>query len=266
MRLSLSISPCPNDTFMFDALINGRIDSRGLEFDVHYADIEELNRRVVGGVSDVSKVSCAVLPEIAYAYRILDSGSALGRGNGPLLVGRAGVKDSGSGGLKVAVPGFRTTANLLISRLFPHITDKNEVLFSQIAESVASGRYDAGVLIHEGRFTYRKHGLELLADLGAEWERVTGLPLPLGSIVVSRRLPEEVQAAVGELLRESIRYALANPAASADFVKSHAQEMDDDVIRSHIGMFVNDFSISLGADGRRAIKKLTGLDASVFIP
>lgn len=258
MKLSLSISPCPNDTFMFDALVNGRIDTRGLEFDVRYADIEELNREVVGATAGISKISYAVLPQIHDNYRVLDSGSALGRGNGPLLVAREGV-DVFAPGARVVVPGFHTTANLLLRRLYPALADQYSLLFSQIARSVAAGNFDAGVLIHEGRFTYHEYGLKLVADLGSEWETATGLPLPLGAIVVSRRLPGKIQTTVEELLRESIRYAFDNPGESAGYIKSHAQEMADEVVRSHIGLFVNDYSLSLGESGRRAVKELTGI-------
>lgn len=259
MKLSLRISPCPNDTFMFDALINRRIDTRGIEFDVSYADIEELNRSAVQGGADISKISYAVLPQIHDRYAVLDSGSALGRGNGPLLVARKDV-DITKPGTRVVVPGFHTTANLLLRRLYPPLADQESLLFSSIARSIASGNFDAGVLIHEGRFTYRDHGLVLVADLGMEWERTTGLPLPLGAIVVSRDLPEETRKTVEELLRKSIRYAFDNPQASRDYVKTHAQEMDDGVIDSHIRLFVNDYSLSLGDDGRQAVKELTGTD------
>ncbi len=288
MRLTLNISPCPNDTFMFDALINGHIDTRGFSFEVHYADIEELNRRAVQGGTDISKVSYAILPDIYGRYALLDSGSALGHGNGPLLVARPDV-DIYRPGTRVVVPGFHTTANLLLRRLYPGLSDQYSLLFSQIARSVASGNFDAGVLIHEGRFTYKDYGLVQVADLGMEWGAATaagwqepffssesmretssvipkepasphGLPLPLGAIVASRTLPEDVRTQVEELLRESIRYAFANPEASRDYIKSHAQEMVDDVIESHIRLFVNDYSLSLGETGRRAVKELTGVE------
>jgi 1,4-dihydroxy-6-naphthoate synthase len=258
MKLKLAISPCPNDTFMFDALVNGRIDTCGLEFETRYADIEDLNRGVVGGGADISKISYAVLPEIADRYRVLDSGSALGRGNGPLLVAREDV-DITQPGVRVAVPGFHTTANLLLRRLHPALADQESLLFSRIARSIAAGNFDAGVLIHEGRFTYQKYDLKLVADLGVEWESATGLPLPLGAIVVSREVPSEVQATFERLLRQSIQYGFDHPAASREYVKSHAQELADDVIDSHIRLFVNDYSLSLGIEGRRAVRELTGV-------
>ena len=264
MKLDLSISPCPNDTFMFDALVNGRIDTEGLEFNLSFADIEQLNKGVVEGGAAISKISCAVLPLIADRYAVLDSGSALGRGNGPLLVSMSGV-DISDPSLKIAVPGKHTTANLLMDRVFPHLKNKIPLLFSEIASAVAAGRYDAGVLIHEGRFTYAEKGLSLEADLGVEWDRLTGLPLPLGAIVVSRELPEEMRKKVERLLQKSIEYAFANPDEGAGFVRSHAQELSEEVLKNHIYMFVNDYSLSLGDEGRAAVMSLTGLDNKIFV-
>lgn len=197
-----------------------------------------------------------MLPGIREQYALLDSGSALGRGNGPLLVGRAGASHPvGS----VAVPGLHTTAHALLRRLHPELHDLRPLLFSEIAGAVARGEVDAGVLIHEGRFVYRRQGLELLDDLGLSWERTTGLPLPLGAIVMRHTLPPELRRRVGELLRRSIAYARAHPDASREYVRSHARELDDRVIDAHIALFVNDYSLSLGADGRRAVEELTGI-------
>ena len=251
--LRLAISPCPNDTFMFDAIVNKRIDLEGYTFDVEYHDIEQLNERVLGGEAQVSKCSTALLRAVGERYRLLDSGSALGRGNGPLLVRRKGETTPIR---RIAVPGLYTTANALIGRLFPDIEERVPMLFSQIAASVERGEFDAGVLIHEGRFVYERRNLELVADLGLEWERQMGLPLPLGSIIVDRSLGEEVARDVERLIRRSIEYAFANPSSSRDFIKSHAQELEDDVIDKHIALFVNDFSLTLGDEGRRAVKEL----------
>lgn len=255
--LRLSISPCPNDTFMFDAIVNGRIDCEGLSFEVEYHDIEELNHGVEALDPDISKISCAVLPAIKQHYRLLDSGAALGRGNGPLLVRRKGDK----GAIKhLLVPGEHTTANALVGRLFPQIEYREPMLFSKIAEAVERGDADGGVLIHEGRFVYERRNLELVADLGVEWERQTDLPLPLGGIVIKRELGDEMRSRVERVLRRSIEYAFDNPLLSRDYIKAHAQEMEDDVIEKHIALFVNDFSLSLGEQGRRAITLLTGLE------
>ena len=255
-RIKLSISPCPNDTFMFDAMLNGRIDTEGLVFDVSYRDIEELNRGVLSAQPDVSKISCAVLPAITENYRLLSCGAALGRGNGPLLVRRRGEC---SPIRRIAVPGIYTTANALIERLFPEIAERVPMLFSQIAEAVERGEFDAGVLIHEGRFVYERRNLELVADLGVEWEKQTSLPLPLGGIVMRRELPTELFDRVERVLRRSIEFAFANPMVSRDYVKQHAQELEDDVIDKHISLFVNDYSLNLGKEGVSAIEQLVGL-------
>lgn len=255
--LRLSISPCPNDTFMFDAIVNGRIDCEGLSFEVEYHDIEELNHGVEALGPDISKISCAVLPAIKQHYRLLDSGAALGRGNGPLMVRRKGDK----GAIKhLLVPGEHTTANALVGRLFPQIEYREPMLFSKIAEAVERGDADGGVLIHEGRFVYERRNLELVADLGVEWERQTDLPLPLGGIVIKRELGDDMRNRVERVLRRSIEYAFDNRSLSRDYIKAHAQEMEDDVIEKHIALFVNDFSLSLGEQGRRAITLLTGLE------
>ena len=255
--LRLAISPCPNDTFMFDAMINGRIDTEGLKIEVDYLDIEQLNAAAAEQKYDITKCSTALLSAIYDHYSLLDSGSALGRGNGPLLVRRKGFE----GVLcSIVVPGLHTTANMLIERLFPEIEHRTPRLFSEIADAVAAGEYDGGVLIHEGRFVYQRYNLELVADLGLEWERRTALPLPLGSIVARRDLDSEVVERVERVLRRSIEYAFENPMASRDYVKQHAQELEDRVIDSHIALFVNDFSLSLGDEGRRAVELLTGLD------
>lgn len=251
--LRLAISPCPNDTFMFDAIVNKRIDLEGYTFDVEYHDIEQLNERVLSGEAEVSKCSTALLSVVGERYRLLDSGSALGRGNGPLLVRRKGDTTPIR---RVAVPGLYTTANALVGRLFPEIKERVPMLFSEIAKAVEAAEFDAGVLIHEGRFVYERRNLELVADLGLEWERRVGLPLPLGSIIITRSLGEEVARDVERLIRRSIEYAFAHPELSREFIKSHAQELEDEVIDKHISLFVNDFSLTLGDEGRRAVEEL----------
>lgn len=255
-RFRLAISPCPNDTFMFDAIINRRIDLKGMSFDVEYFDIEQLNGRALRRCADFSKCSAALLPAIGESYTLLDSGAALGRGNGPLLVRRAG--DS-SPLRRIAVPGLHTTANALVERLFPQIEQREPRLFSEIAEAVERGEYDGGVLIHEGRFVYHERNLSLVADLGVEWEQRTGLPLPLGAIVAARDIDEEDVRAFEALLRRSIEYAFAHPSVSREFIRSHAQELDDDVIDKHIALFVNNYSLALGSEGREAVRMLCGM-------
>lgn len=255
MKYTLHISPCPNDTFAFDALINGRI-AHDFDLAVEYHDIEVLNKGVLRGEPDISKISYSVYPQIADRYVLLDSGSALGRGNGQLLVRRAGER---SPIRRVASPGLNTTANALLVRYFPNVEAVEPMLFSEIAEAVERGEVDAGVLIHEGRFVYERRQLELVADLGQLWEQETGMPLPLGAIVAKRELGSGQIAAFEQLLAESVRYAMAHPAASREFVKEHAQELEDEVIDKHIALFVNDFTISLGDEGRRAVERLTSV-------
>ena len=251
-QLSLHISPCPNDTFAFDALVNGRID-HDFDLAVEYHDIEVLNEGVLRGEPDISKISYAVYPLVAEKYALLDSGSALGRGNGQLLVRRKGE----TGKIRtVASPGLNTTANALLRRYFPEVEEVHQMLFSEIAAAVERGDVDAGVLIHEGRFVYERRNLELVADLGKLWESETNLPLPLGAIIVKRELGEDIISKFDKLLADSVRYAFANPLVSRDFVKQHAQELEDDVIDKHISLFVNDYTISLGEEGRKAVEKL----------
>ena len=254
-KLSLAISPCPNDTFAFDAIINRRID-HDFELDVEYKDIEELNGGVLKGIPDISKISYSVYPKIAEEYLLLDSGSALGRGNGQLLVRRKGE----SGSIRtVATPGLNTTANALLMRYFPGV-EVVPMLFSTIAQAVESGVTDAGVLIHEGRFVYHRRDLELVADLGKLWEAESGLPLPLGAIVIRRSVAEQVRKQFEALLADSVRFAFNNPKVSREFVKSHAQELEDQVIDSHIALFVNEYTVTLGPQGREAVKRLLEID------
>ena len=242
---------------MFDAIVNRRIDLEGLDVEVTYLDIEQLNAAAMEQRYDITKCSTAILRAVGEHYALLDSGSALGRGNGPLLVRRKGE----TAPLKrIAVPGEHTTANRLVGRLFPEIEARVPMLFSEIAEAVERGEFDGGVLIHEGRFVYQRRNLELVADLGALWESQTALPLPLGAIVIHRDLGEQMQREVESLLAESIRFAFDNPSLSRTYIKMHAQEMEDDVIDRHIDLFVNEFSLSLGEEGRRATAQLTGLE------
>ena len=254
-KLSLHISPCPNDTFAFDGIINRRLD-RDFDLAVEYKDIEELNEGVLKGIPDISKISYSVYPKIAEEYLLLDSGSALGRGNGQLLVRRKGE----SGKIRtVATPGLNTTANALLMRYFPDV-EVVPMLFSTIAEAVERGETDAGVLIHEGRFVYQRRNLELVADLGKLWEAETALPLPLGAIVIRRSIATTICKQFETLLSDSVRYAFDNPMNSREFVKQHAQELEDSVIDSHINLFVNQYTISLGKEGREAVKRLLEID------
>ncbi|HCM60415.1 MAG TPA: 1,4-dihydroxy-6-naphthoate synthase [Bacteroidales bacterium] len=256
MRLTLGFSPCPNDTFIFEAMVHGRVDTEGLEFDWFLADVEELNRRALEGTVNITKMSYHAYARAAAGYLILDSGSALGRSNGPLVVSRRRMSPDELDNAVIAIPGLYTTANLLFSIFWPGATRKRQYLFSDIPEAVLSGEADAGLIIHETRFTYRSMGLGLVADTGAMWEEMTGLPVPLGGIVVSRTIDPVVAAKVGRAIRRSIEYARTSPIESTDFISRHARETEEEIAREHIKLYVNDFSISLGEEGRQAIRKL----------
>ncbi len=258
MKLSLGFSPCPNDCFMFDAIVHRRIDLEGLDFDVRMADVEALNRDAFAGAADVTKLSFHAYAHCAGSYVLLDAGSALGRNCGPLLISRRPIStDEVAGGkLRIAIPGRYTTANFLLGLAFPAAQDKTELLFSAIEPAVACERYDAGLIIHENRFTYEQKGLKKIIDLGEFWEGETGAPIPLGGIVIRRSLPDEVKRAVNRVVRRSVEYAFAHPQASLPFVRQHAQEMSEDVMYRHIDLYVNEYSVDLGPDGRRAVELL----------
>jgi 1,4-dihydroxy-6-naphthoate synthase len=256
MKLTLGFSPCPNDTFIFDAIVNGRIDTEGLEFKYFLADVEDLNKKAFASEVDITKISCHAYAYAADNYLILDSGSALGYGNGPLLISKdlldAGMVDKA----RIAIPGKYTTANLLLSIAFPRALNRKEYLFSDIENVLIRGEADAGLIIHETRFTYQGRGLHKIADMGEFWENLTGLPIPLGTIVIKRRIPQDIALKVNRILRRSIEYAVDNSSASHDFVASNAKEMDPEVMNNHIKLFVNNFSVSLGPDGKRALTEL----------
>jgi 1,4-dihydroxy-6-naphthoate synthase len=256
MKLTLGFSPCPNDTFIFEALVNGRIDTEGVSFDWFLADVEELNRRAMEGTVDVTKMSFHAYAMAAANYLILDSGSALGRNNGPLVVSRRKIYPDELENALIAIPGKYTTANLLFSIFWPGASRKREYIFSDIPEAVMSGEVDAGLIIHETRFTYLSHGLKKVADTGEYWEKMTGMPVPLGGIVVHRSVNEEIAGKVSRSIRRSIEYAWADPSASVDFIRRNAREIDSAVTMEHISLFVNDFSLSLGKDGKAAIERL----------
>jgi 1,4-dihydroxy-6-naphthoate synthase len=254
---------------MFDAIVNRRIDLEGLSFDVWMADVEALNRAAFQGETAVSKLSYHAFAYCAGRYAVLDSGSALGRNCGPLVISKRPITrdELAGGGLNVAIPGRYTTANLLFRLAFPNATWTSELVFSDIESALLADRCDAGVIIHENRFTYQAKGLRKIIDLGEFWEGETGAPIPLGAIVVDRGLPADVKQALNRLVRKSVEFAFANPSASAAFVRAHAQEMDEDVMRQHIALYVNQFSIDLGQAGRSAVDELFArASASGIIP
>lgn len=259
MKLTLGFSPCPNDTFIFEAMVHGRIDTEGTEFDWFLADVEELNHRAMEGSVDVTKMSFHAYALAASRYLLLDSGSALGHKNGPLVISRHKMYPDELNEVLIAIPGKYTTANLLFSIFWPGATRKREYLFSDIPEAVLSGETDAGLIIHETRFTYKAMGLKMVADTGEYWDRLTGMPLPLGGIVVSRGVDEITAHKVNRAIRRSIEYAYADPSASVDFIRKNARETDPLVTKEHIKLYVNSFSLSLGQEGRSAIERLFAL-------
>ena len=253
MRLSLGFSTCPNDTFIFDALVHGKVDTEGLEFDVKMADIEELNKKALADDIDITKISCFAFAHVSENYLLLNSGSALGRGNGPLLIARKKYAAGEIGELTIAIPGKMTTANFLFSIFYPEAKQKKELIFSEIENAILGRTADAGVIIHESRFTYQAKGLVKIADLGEKWEESTGYPIPLGGIAISKKLSREIQVKVDRVLRKSVEFALANPMSGIEFIRANARELDDDVIRKHISLYVNDFTVDLGIPGKNAM-------------
>lgn len=256
MKLTLGFSPCPNDTFIFDAMVHGRIDTEGLEFDYFLADVEELNRRAFEGNTDITKISYHAYAYAAANYLILDSGSALGRKNGPLLISKRHLNRREIEESVIAIPGRYTTANLLFSIAWPGAKRKKEVLFSDIEDILLKDEADAGLIIHETRFTYQRKGLRKIADMGEYWEKLTKMPIPLGTIVIRRSVPEDVALKVNRIIRRSLEYAWQDSMASYDFVTRNAREMNSSVMNSHIKLYVNEFTMQLGQEGKKAVEKL----------
>ena len=257
MQLTLGISPCPNDTFMFDALVHKKIDTEGIEFNVVMEDIAQLNARVLYQSIDVCKISYHCFMHVINQYQLSDAGSALGRGCGPLLIARDPDINLDNQALRVGIPGKFTTANLLCLLAYPHLNNKIEMIFSEIEDSLLNGKIDLGLIIHENRFTYADKGLFKLMDLGEFWENKQSLPIPLGGIAINRNLSGEIKKTVNSLIRKSVEYAFTHPASSATYVRQHAQEMNELVLQQHIELYVNEYSIELGNEGRRAIRRLT---------
>ena len=257
MKLTIGYSPCPNDCFIFDALIHGKIDTEGLQFEVLLEDVETLNKKALKGELDITKLSYHAFAYVLENYILLRSGSALGFNCGPLLIqdARCTMKDLNSNS-KIAIPGKLTTANLLLSIAYPNLTNKVEYLFSDIENAVLSGEVDAGLIIHENRFTYQDRGLKKIMDLGEFWDSLIHAPIPLGGIVIKRNLGNELQQKVNRLIKKSVGFAFANPESSMAYVKAHAQEMSEEVMKKHIALYVNNFSIDLGETGINAVQLL----------
>jgi 1,4-dihydroxy-6-naphthoate synthase len=258
MKLTLGFSPCPNDTFIFDALVNQKIDTAGLEFEAVLEDVETLNQWALEEKLDITKLSFPAFFRSLDKYVLLNAGSALGKGVGPLLISNTGqeIADNEVNHSTVALPGANTTANLLFSFAYPGATNKKFMLFSAIEEAVLSGETGLGVIIHENRFTYQQKGLHKVADLGEYWEKKMNTPIPLGGIAINQDIKRSVALKVDELIRRSIDYAFANYPLVTDYVKQHAQTMSEEVMRQHIDLYVNNFSLDLGQEGKAAIASL----------
>lgn len=261
MKLTLGFSPCPNDTFIFDALVNKKINTGDIEFEVHLEDVQTLNQWAKEGRLDISKISYGVLPKITEQYVVLNSGGALGKGVGPLLISsHPTVADWQEmqelvNASTIAIPGEDTTAHFLFSQAFPNAKNKEFMRFDEIENRVSSVKA-LGVIIHENRFTYQQKGLHKIIDLGDYWEQATGNPIPLGGIVMKRSIDKQHIQHIDHLIRMSVEYSFAQYPAVSEYIRCHAQEMSEDVMRQHIDLYVNDYSLSLGENGKAAVMQL----------
>jgi len=278
MKLTLGYSPCPNDTFIFDALINKKIDAEGLEFDVVLEDVETLNQWSFEGRLDITKLSYPAFFQNLDKYVLLNSGAALGKGVGPILISKSDVGSQKSETEKalIALPGENTTANLLFSFAYPDAKNKIYMRFDKIENFVLSGSAEApysgldsenvlGVIIHENRFTYQQKGLHKVIDLGDYWEEKMNVPIPLGGIAIRRSVDPMISLKVEKLIKKSIESAFSKYPIIPEYVKQHSQEMSEDVMRQHIELYVNEFSTDLGTDGKKAIETLFNV-ASTQLP
>ncbi len=252
-KLTLGYSPCPNDTFIFYALIHSKIPCEGVEFIEQLEDVETLNQLALKSQLDLTKISYHALGHLREEYVLLRSGGALGRGCGPLVIANEETSMEKLQGKKIAIPGQLTTANLLLQLYSAGYEELLILPFDQIMTAVKQGQADAGVIIHESRFTYQQHGLHQVLDLGQWWEEESGYPIPLGGILAKRSLGNDLINKIDRALRKSIEYAYANPDEPQSYIKQHSQELEDDVVRSHIGLYVNNFSLDLGDEGIKAV-------------
>ena len=256
MKLTLGFSPCPNDTFIFDALVNQKIDTEGFLFEPVLEDVETLNRWTTEGKLDVTKLSFPALFQNLDTYTLLSSGAALGKGVGPLLIAKQQLNMDNLKSYHIAIPGVNTTANFLLSHAFPEAQNRVPTLFSEIENAVLNGVVDLGVIIHENRFTYQQKGLVKICDLGDLWEQKQGAAIPLGGIAAKRSLPKNVIEKTEELIRKSLTYSFSHYPELSPYVTQHAQEMDAGVMRQHIELYVNNYTMDLGEQGRSAVSKL----------
>jgi 1,4-dihydroxy-6-naphthoate synthase len=255
MKYTLGFSPCPNDTFIFDALVNNKIDTGNIHFEPVLEDVQTLNEWAMQGKLSITKLSYGVLPLVLQDYTVLNSGSALGRGVGPLLIAGQDAVTKNIDAYTIAIPGEQTTAHLLFSLAYPKAKNKIFLRYDAIEDFVSSG-HGLGVIIHENRFTYAEKGLKKIIDLGDFWEKETGNAIPLGGIVVKREIDRAIQKEIDRLIKKSIEYAFGNYPQLNDYIRNNAQEMSEDVMRKHIELYVNDYSISLGEEGKKTVKKL----------
>ncbi|MBN2667914.1 MAG: 1,4-dihydroxy-6-naphthoate synthase [Bacteroidales bacterium] len=255
-RYTLGFSTCPNDTFIFDALVHHKINTKGIEFELVLGDVEELNAMALNSELDITKLSYHAYAHVWRSYQILNSGSALGRNNGPILVSKRKIYPDEISNLKIGIPGKNTTANLLFTIAYPEALNKKEYLFSDIETALLDDDIDAGLIIHETRFTYEQKGLKKIVDLGEYWEKYTKSPIPLGGIVIKREIPRKDQLIIDRLIKESLEFAYQFPNEPVGFMKQFAQEMDESVMRKHIELYVNPFSFDLGDIGKKAITTL----------
>jgi len=255
-QITIGYSPCPNDTFIFYALVHGKVHVPGIEFREQLADVETLNRMALESSLDITKISFHALGHLREQYALLRSGSALGRGCGPLIVAKPGTRFEDIKKGVIAIPGKLTTATLLLRLLDPTIENTIVMAFDRIMDAVVKGDASAGLIIHESRFTYPLYKLEKLLDLGAWWEKHSGLPIPLGGILGKRSLGRDILLSIEAGIRDSLHYANAHPDEVLQYCKQHSQEMDDTVMKNHIDLYVNDFSLDLGQEGLAAVRRL----------
>lgn len=256
MTLTLAYSPCPNDCFIFDAMIHGKVDTEGLTFDVRLEDVETLNHMALRGAMDITKLSFHAYGHVLNNYILLRAGSALGFNCGPLLIHNGNFDATKIELMKVAIPGKLTTANFLLTLAYPHLKNKIELVFHEIEDAVLRGDVDAGLIIHENRFTYEAKGLKKVQDLGEFWDGLIHAPIPLGGIVIKRNFDEDLQQKVNRVIKRSVEYAFANPSSSLPYVREHAQAMQEEVMKKHIDLYVNQFSVDLGETGKHAVELL----------
>jgi len=268
MKLTLGYSPCPNDCFIFDALVHNKINTHGIDVEVVLEDVETLNRMAQQARLDVTKLSFHAYAHVIRNYILLRAGSALGFNCGPLLVAKnaQALATKAKSDWKIAIPGRLTTANFLLSLAFPEVKQRREYVFSEIEEAVLNEEVDAGLIIHENRFTYAQKGLEKVLDLGEYWDSRIHAPIPLGGIAIRRSLPTNTQQLVNKLIKESVEFAFVNPQSSMPYVKAHAQAMSETVMQQHIALYVNKFSVDLGKEGEDAVRRMfnTAIELKLF--